>query len=192
MNFTTQGASRDDVQECTEFFLKNGKSITKWINITDKHMQTFVKDPEAFLLPKAHSFLRPLIERYAKHTEGFAWYLIELRDQFSKEDAAWERVQAVYRRINGRVVQQLRRQRSNKAIAVAEKLYGATDYHTRLQWVSNLEHKWAQRRLKFLDQYRSKTGDERIDTETRAELLAEFWEIIDTEIFEKKEIPKWN
>lgn len=184
--------NNEQLKECTEFFLRNGKSITKWLTTADKHMQTFVKEPDSFLLPKAHSFLQPLIETYAKNTEGFTWYLIEIRDQFSKEDAAWECVQAMYRRLNGRVVQQLRRQRSNKAIAVAEGLYGETDYHTRLRWVAKLEHRWAQRRLDFLDAYRGRTGGDRIDTETRADLLAEFWEIVDTEIFEKKEIPDWS
>lgn len=28
--------------------------------------------------------------------------------------------------------------------------------------------------------------------QTRAELLAEFWDIIDTEIYEAKELPPWN
>ena len=74
----------------------------------------------------------------------------------------------------------------------AKELYGDTDYHSRLQWVSDLEHLWAGRRLEFLDSYRSKYKSDRLDTETRAEALAEFWEIIDTEISEGRNIPPWN
>jgi hypothetical protein len=154
-------------------------------------MQTFAKDPSIFLLPKSHEFLKPLIEAYAFNIDGFVQYLVGIRDSFSKEDLAWEQVQSIQRRINGRYVQQQRRERAARAITKAEELYGKTDYHSRLKWVSDLEHKWASRRLLFLDKHRDSLKGERIDTETRAELLLEFWEIIDTEIFEG-DVPPWN
>ena len=58
--------------------------------------------------------------------------------------------------------------------------------------MADLEHGWAKRRLAHLDDYRRKSGEQRIDTETRAEILAEFWDVVDTEIYERREIPKWN
>lgn len=101
-------------------------------------------------------------------------------------------MQKLYRRVNGRYVQQIRRERASRACVKAEEIFGTTDYHSRLQWVADLEHSWAARRLLFLDSHREASKTERIDTETRAELLAEFWDIIDTEVFEGKGLPPWN
>jgi len=142
--------------------------------------------------PPSTEFLHPLILAFAPDIEGFTLYLVDLRDSFSKSDKAWEQIQVHYRRINGRHVQKMRRERSNRAVVKAEELYGATDYHTRLQWVANLEHKWSQRRLLYLDEQRAAFSSGRIDTEARTELLAVFWEVVDTEIFEGKELPTWS
>lgn len=195
MGFTTDNCRvphADELLECTEYLVNNGKTVKKWLTLADKYMQSYVAEPDIFIMPPSHKFLTPLVDIYARNTEGFVQYIIMVRDSFSKEDAAWEQVQSVHRRINGRLVQQLRRERSNRAIAKAETLYGETDYHTRLQWVSALEHGWAKRRLAFLNDWRKKSAEPRLDVETRAELLAEFWDIIDTEIYEAKELPPWN
>lgn len=183
--------TEDELLSCTTFLEKNPHSVQKWINLADKYMQTFAKDPETFLLPKTHEFLKPLIVTYARNADGFVQYLIGLRDTFSKEDLAWDQVQTIHRRVNGRYIQQQRRERSNRATQKAEELYGPTDYHSRLKWVSDLEHTWASRRLLFMDKHRDAQRAERLDTETRADLLLEFWEIIDTEIHEGN-IPSWS
>jgi len=60
-----------------------------------------------------------------------------------------------------------------------------------LQWVANLENDWAKRRLVFLDAQRDKFKSGRISVEDRVELLAEFWNDIDTEIHEGR-LKKWN
>ncbi len=180
------------IKDTTEFLLRNPSGVKKWLTLADKYMQTFVEAPNDFLLPKAHLILKPLIEAYAKNTDGFLQYIIGVRDSFSQEDKSWDEAQAIYRRINGRFVQQQRRERSSRAITKAVELFGAApQYHKRLKWVADLEHSWAKRRLAFLEVHREKMANLRIDTETRADLLAEFWEIIDTEIFEG-EIPPWE
>ena len=180
-----------NLQGATHELLRNPSGIKKWLTLADKYMQTFEKDPNIFLLPKAHEFLKPIIEAYARNPEGFLQYLLGLRDSFSKQDLAWLHVQTIYRRLNGRYVQQQRRERSNRAVDKAKELYGEVTFTARLGWVAELEHDWAKRRLDFLDGYRAKSTTDRIDHDTRAELLAEFWDIIDTEIH-KGALPPWN
>ena len=182
----------EELKACTETLRKGPHSVNKWITLADKYMQAYAENPHQFLLPKTHEFLYPLIKAFAPDTEGFTLYLVNLRDSFDKADRAWEQIQLHYRRINGRHVQQMRRERSQRAVTKAEELYGSTDYHSRLQWVANLEHNWSQRRLAFLDSKRDSFSSGRIDTEARTELLAVFWEVIDTEIFEGKELPPWS
>ena len=186
-----RGLEPNLLNETTQILLRNPSSIEKWLILSDKYMQTFAKDPSMFLLPKTHEFLKPLIEAYATNVEGFVQYLVGLRDSFSKEDMAWGQVQSIQRRVNGRFVQQHRRERAQRAISKAEDLYGESDYHSRLKWVADLEHTWAGRRLVYLDKHRDEGKSERLSTDHRAELLLEFWEIIDTEIFEGG-VPPWN
>jgi len=180
-----------DLNSCTEKLLRTPTSIKKWIEIADKHKQTKKTDPDMYALPRAHEFLAPVIDTL-KDMEEFLDYIVMLRDNFSKGDKTWEDIQKVYRKVNGRHVQAIRRDRASRACAKAQELYGETDYHSRLQWVSDLEHKWASRRLDFLDGFRSKYKSDRLDTEIRKDALIEFWNIIDTEIYEGRNIPPWN
>lgn len=177
--------------ETTESLLRNPDKITEWLSIADKHMQTYVENPNLVVLPRAHEFLRPLIEGYARDLEGFADYILELRDQFARSSSQFKDIQAVYRRLNGRWVQQQRRERMLRAVDKAESLNGEIPFTKRMQWMAELEHDWAQRRLAFLEQQRKRLKMERMSTELRTGFLLEFWDIIDTEIYEG-DIPPWN
>lgn len=180
-----------EVRGCTEFFLRNPSSISKWLNTADKHLQSYAANPELFVLAKQHEFLRPLVMAYAKDLGGFTEYLLELRGNFDRRSAEFVEIQAIYRRTNGRYVQQLRRERMGRAMEKAEALYGPVPYPTRIQWMTDVEHKWAQRRLEFLTTVRGNSGGEHLSTEDRTEALLEFWDVIDTEIHEG-DLPPWN
>lgn len=177
--------------ECTNALLRNPDKLRDWLSIADKHMQTYAENPRTFLLPRAHEFLKPLIEAYANNLEGFVEYLVGIRDCFDRQSAAFKDVQAIYRRVNSRYIQQQRRARMDRAIVKAEELYGRIPYLARIQWVADLEHAWASRRLDFLEANRRRYKSDRLPSEDRVELLAEFWEQIDNEIYEGK-LPPWN
>ena len=179
------------LQTTIEIFLRSPDKAAEWLTLADKYAQAYLEDPKIFLLPTAHGFLKPIIERYANDLEGLAQYVETVRDAFDRRSAQWLALQRVYRRINGRHVQQLRRSRSNRAVEKAIELFGSVDYQTRLQWVANIENDWAKRRLVFLDAQRDKFTGGRISVEDRVELLAEFWNDIDTEIYEGR-LKKWN
>ena len=180
-----------ELQATIDIFLRSPDKAAEWLTLADKYAQAYLEDPKIFLLPTAHGFLKPIIERYANDLEGLAQYVETVRDAFDRRSAQWLAIQRVYRRINGRHVQQLRRSRSNRAVEKAIELFGSVDYKTRLQWVANLENDWAKRRLVFLDAQRDKFKGGRISVEDRVELLAEFWNDIDTEIYEGR-LKKWN
>ena len=186
-----ENGSVSPLKECTNTLLRNPDKVKDWLSLADKYMQTFAKDEDLFLLPKAHEFLKPLIEAYAKNSEGFAHFLLGLRDCYDKRSAQFVEVQAIFRRVNGRNVQQSRRERIGRAVDKAEELHGEIPYTQRMQWMANLEHAWAQRRLAFLEVQRDRLKLERLNTELRTEYLLEFWDIIDTEIY-KGNIPSWE
>jgi len=185
--------SRDSscTKATTNALLRNPDKIGEYLNLADKYSQAYAAEPKMFLLPAAHSFLKPIITAYAHNLEGFTHYLTTVRDLFDRNSAQWLIVQRVYRRVNGRYVQQLRRERSHRAVVKAIELYGSVDYQVRMQWVANLENEWAKRRVVFLDANRSKFKGGRIPVEERVEMLAEFWNDIDTEIYEGR-LKKWH
>jgi hypothetical protein len=78
-----------------------------------------------------------------------------------------------------------------RAMEKAESLYGPVPYPTRIQWMTDVEHKWAKRRLEFLTTVRENSGGEHLSTEDRTEALLEFWDVVDTEIYEG-DLPPWN
>lgn len=180
-----------DVRAFSDLVLSNPDQAGTWLTQADKYMQSYVQNPATFILPRANAFMKPVIEAYAYNLEGFAQYLIGIRDSFDPQSSGWEHVQALYRRVLGRYTQQLRRERSTRAIAKAEELYGVVGFHERLHWVSKLEHGWAKRRLEFLEEHRNLTQGHRIPVDVRAELLAEFWNTIDTEIY-NGDVPTWS
>ena len=175
----------------TATLLRNPDKVEEWLTIADKHITSYEDNPEVFLLPKAHEFLKPLIEAYSNNLEGFTQFVLEKRDSFDRRSLQFVKVQAIYRRLNGRYVQQSRRERMARAIIKAEALYGEIPYTKRMQWMAEQEHIWAQRRLAFLEQQRKRLKQERLSTELRTEMLLEFWDIIDTEIYEGN-LPPWN
>lgn len=177
--------------EFTSTLLRNPDKVKDWLSLADKYMQTYAENPELFLLPRAHEHLKPLIECYADNIEGFTQYLVGLRDCFDNRSVQFRDVQAIYRRINGRYVQQQRRERIGRAVAKAEELFGEVTYQQRMQWMADVEHEWALRRLAWLDIQRQRLKTERLSVEIRTELLLEFWDMIDTEIYEGN-IPPWN
>ena len=51
----------------TATLLRNPDKVEEWLTIADKHMTSYEDNPEVFLLPKAHEFLKPLIEAYSNN-----------------------------------------------------------------------------------------------------------------------------
>lgn len=184
-------ANKGGLRHTTDILLGSPDNTATWLRTADRYIQSYLEDPKSFVLPKDYAFLRPLVENYAYDLEGFVRYIVGVRDCFDSKSAVFAHLQQLYRTVMGRHVQKVRRERAARAVAKAEELYGDTDYHTRLHWVSKLEHSWAQRRLEFLTKHRERSENNRISSEERAELLAEFWDAIETEIY-NGEVPPWN
>lgn len=179
------------LSESVDHLLENPDLVANRLSNADRYMQAYTEDPQGFILPKEHAFLKPIIDAYVYDLGRFVEFIVTVRDCLPKDTVGWERTQDLYRRIMGRHTQQVRRERADRAIAKAQEMYGGTDFHTRLKWVSSLEHGWAKRRLAHLADRREKTKDGRLSSEERAEALLEFWDEIDTEINEGK-VPPWS
>jgi hypothetical protein len=183
--------AKDDIAEGRERLLKDPDKLYDRLNVVDKHMQSYDQAHQVVLLPAGHDFLQPLATMFVRDLGGFADFILELRDSFDRKSRHFVDLQKLYRRVNGRHVQQARRERMARAMEKAEELHGPVPYPKRIQWMTDVEHAWAKRRLAFLNDIRKKSGEQHLATEDRAEALLEFWEIIDTEIFDGR-LPPWS
>lgn len=159
---------------------------------TDGYIQMYHKLSGELTLPKSHARLRPLVETFAEDLGGFVEFVREVRDGMTRNDDGYSDIHALYRLIQTRHVQQQRRERIGRAVEQAKAMYGDTNFQTRQRWIAMLEHKWAKRRLKYMDAVRRGSGVKRLTTEQRAVVAAEFWDMLDKEIDAGEGIPKWG
>lgn len=160
-----------------------------WLRTADRYISTYNKDPKHFVLPKNHRDMLPVIEEYAYDLRGFVQFIAKVRDLCRRGDA--EAVQKLYRTVNGRLTQQERRARFDRALEKAQELYGPyPDYMTRMRWLSALEQVWRRRRLRYLDDARAKVG-RRLTRDEVGEAAAAFWAELDVDIDAGK-VPDWD
>lgn len=191
MTQTNRGGDLSYTVASRERLLKDPDRICERLNVVDKHMQSYDQQHQSVLLPAGYEFLQPLATVFSRDLGGFASFILDLRNCFDRRSRHFVDIQKVYRRVNGRHVQQSRRERMARAMEKAESMYGPVPYPKRIQWMTDVEHGWAQRRIAFLAAIRKKSGEQHMPTEDRAEALLEFWDIIDTEIYEGK-LPPWS
>jgi hypothetical protein len=183
--------TKDYLAASKERLLKYPDKICDRLNVVDKHMQSYDQQHQTVLLPAGYEFLQPLATTFVRDLGGFGTFMLELRDSFDRRSRHFVDIQKLYRRVNGRYVQQSRRERMARATEKAEELFGPIPYPKRIQWMTDIEHEWAKRRLEFLKVVRKKSGEQHLSTEDRAEALLEFWDTIDTEIYDGR-LSKWN
>jgi len=180
------------LHDATDVLLSSPDRAATWLQLADRYMQQYNKDNQQFVLPAQHAFLLPLIEKYSHNPGAFLKYLRGMRDSFPRGSAHGMAIQAVFRRVTSRVTQQMRRERLARAMRRAEDLHGPALFTVKQAWMARLEHKWAQRRQRFLDSARAATTGKRMAREDQEELLAEFWDMIDNEIQIGERLPPWE
>lgn len=155
------------------------------LRLADMYIESFNKMPEAFVLPAKHVILRPVIEAFSDDLDAFVRYIHAVREQFPPGLKRAD-LQMFYRTILTRSVQQSRRQRLSRAVAVMEQVVGRRlEREERERVAKRLEQNWASRRMDFLKSHRGATDKGRLRSDERSELLEEFWGQIDAEIAQR-------
>ena len=188
-NFVPQAT----VDEATQVILSQPKLIITRIDLLDRYIKSSNPDGPNFLLPPEHDVLQPIGEKFGEDLQGFIQYILHLRNSFAKSSKKWEQIQAIYRKINTRYIQQQRRERTKRAIQVNKKTFDEKpEYSVRLQWIANIEKIWAKKRLAHLERERNAGNRAHLQSDEYNEVLAEFWEQISKEIDRGDYVLPWD
>lgn len=181
------------IEEATQVILSQPKLIITRIDLLDRYIKSSNPDGPNFLLPPEHDVLQPIGEKFSKDLQGFIQYILHLRDSFAKNSGEWEQIQAIYRKINTRYIQQQRRERTKRAIKVNKKTFKEKpEYSVRLQWIANIEKIWAKKRLIHLERERSARHRVHLNSDEYNEVLADFWEQVSDEIDRGDYVLPWD
>lgn len=162
-----------------------------WLQLADMYIASFVAMPDSFVLPAQHAVLAPVVNAFYDNDVAFAEYVRALRDELPK-GARRAAVHYVFRTINGRATQQVRRARMARALLVVEAMLGRKlEPDERKRVAAKLEQHWATRRREFLKAARGSTHKGRLTTDEQSALLKEFWDEIDAEIA-RRELPMFK
>lgn len=134
------------------------------------------------MLPIEHVELATLIEKYQGSFPQFVDYVRRMRDTVAPKSDNYISLHELYRMLEVRLVQQMRRDRARRALDVFESDNPTATWEEKTKWLRKVEQSWGRRRMATLDAARRKTGEGRLNTAERESILAEFWSEIDREI----------
>lgn len=178
-----------ELRDSTQTILHSPKP-SALLELADNYIEMFNDLKDAFILPRDHAALRPLIEVFYDDLDGFVAYTKAIRNQLTQSER--QDVHLFYRRIATRRLQQTRRDRVERALAQIEKTLKRTlDGDERTRVISKLEQHWGKRRREYLDAHRRKSKHGRLSLDARAEILEVFYREIDEEIT-RNEIPQFK
>lgn len=153
------------------------------LRLADNYLQQVAELGDSFVLPKQYTVIHPILEYYAGDLAGWVDYVKRIRDAFGPRSQARTDLHALYRTLSIRHVQQIRRERLNAAIAKAIALHLIPDDpEAKRRYEKRCVVEWGMRRDALLNEHRGRTHTGRLSTDEREEILARFWQVIDTEV----------
>lgn len=166
-----------ELRDTTRAILKSTTPAVM-LKLADKYIEAYNEMPEAFVLPREHVILLPIIEVFHDSLGDFVEYIKAIRNNLSGVEKT--DVHEFYRTISTRHVQQVRRKRAERALESLTKTIGRQlEQDEKVRVVKNLEKHWGARRTAMLKQA---SGEGDLTVNVRAQLLVDFWKQIDKEI----------
>ena len=137
-----------NVREATDFIIAS-ESPARWLTLLDMYIHQYNQIPAAFVLPREYEVLLPLIQVLARAHKKLPEYIRNVRDELPK-DVRRDGVNALYRTVMTRYLQQDRRARVSRAVDKAITLWGPLTREQRVRYESKLYTLWGRRRQELL------------------------------------------
>lgn len=155
------------------------------LRLADGYMRLWLANPNAFVLPKDHAHLAPIIEAYAENFTKFHRYIKAIRDEVfhahGPRSEQYVGMQELFRVAEVRLVQANRRERLRQCVEWFAKKYPQVTAVHRRAWARKLEQKWAKGRTAAMSAARRAAGG-RLSEDARREVLDAFWASVDESI----------
>jgi len=164
--------------------------IADKLKVADSYLVLHARMGSGFILPAQHAVVKPILDYYAGDLTGWVKYVKGIRDRIGRSDERWADLQELYRMLEIRNTQRIRRERLNSALAVAlsRKLI-ADNKSAKAAYERRCTLEWMRLRTLTLDAARKGSPSKRLTEDERSKLLDEFWEGVDQQLA-AGEIPK--
>lgn len=161
------------------------------LQLADTYLTHMAELGAEFILPKKYELIKPALEYYANDLEGWVKFVRGVRDRLPRVGRQYHPgVNALLRKLEIRLTQQLRRDRLDTAVAMAvRKGLIEGDYETKVRYAKRCTQAWKLKRETMLKNAAMSTKSNRLSVAERELLLAEFWHNIEAEI-QNGELPK--
>ena len=163
----------------------------KILSLADTYMKHMQEAGTEFRLPKEHIVVKVLLEYYAEDLGGWVKFVRGVRDRLPMVGRSYHPgVNKVYRTLETRYVQVVRRKRIDAAVAQAvKKRLIEDDYASKVAYSNKCVQAWKLRRDNMLKMAANQTKSGRLSVEEREGMLEEFWLHVDEET-RNGELPK--
>jgi len=172
------------LMDATQYLLSS-RTPADDLRLADAYIRMWMSQPAAFVLPKDHRHLEPIINAFAGKLDRLHKYIRAVRDELAHmhglRSEQYIEVQELFRMLEVRLVQQRRRERAAQVVAWLHKHHPKSTSAGRLAYIKRLEQSWSKLRLQILKAHRKQMGG-RIPEDVRADLLDEFWRNVDDQI----------
>ena len=174
------------VREATQAIL-DSPDPAGLLRLAEGYMDFWAKQPSKFVLPREHLVLEPVINTFAAKRDTFFKYVMAIRDELAHDKdrtgnaGKYEAMQRLYRTLEVRVAQRIRRERLRSAAEWFIRTDPQVPTAQRNVWLRRLEQKWARQRLQYLAAHRKQAGGALKEDERRAH-LDDFWRVVDDQL----------
>lgn len=159
------------------------------VQLADRYMRLWAADPKAFVLPRKHAHLAPVLAAYADRFDAFRRFVRALRDearsQYGAESSQYEDLQRLVRVFDVRAAQAKRRERLTGAADWIRETRPDLSADQRRYYIRKLEQQWAAERIDQLREHKQRKGD-RLTTYERDDILEAFWQELSQRVADKQ------
>jgi hypothetical protein len=155
----------------------------KLLALADKYLTLFEELGDAFVLPKDHVLVAPILEFYVGDLDGWLKFIKGVRDRLPRGSTEHLAVRDFYKTVYTRAIQRKTRRLLDLAISVALKRGILEDEaNAKVRYTKRCIQSWTQRRQAALKSARSSSPTGAINIDHKSDVISEFWDSIEEEL----------
>lgn len=172
-----------NLRELKEWSLDHPDESIQALQIADDYLQMYDRMGDRLVIPKDHAFARPVVEYFAGAPDEFAKWLHKLVAEFPPKTEARRQCYELFRRVNLRHAQRVRRERINAAVQTAVNLGIIPDeYLVKERYARRVTLVWGMKLKALQKSARNATSGKTLSREHDDILREEFWSDVEAQI----------